>query len=108
MAFPAVLGESDSFAGAFPLVLLLVKLFSFLVAYRVLMVWVHERTGSLLNAILMHAALIVGLQPEIVAPVHVIAFNLLFAAGLWGIIGVLAAGGIFSQRSVPQPALEKG
>jgi uncharacterized protein len=89
-------------------VLLLLKLFSFLVAYRVLMVWVHERTGSLLNAILMHAALIVGLQPEIVAPVHVIAFNLLFAAGLWGIIGVLAAGGIFSQRSVPQPALEKG
>jgi uncharacterized protein len=100
--------QSDSFAGAFPLGLLLIKLFSFLAAYRVLMVWVHERTGSLLIAILMHAALIVGLQPGIVAPVHVIAFNLLFAAALWGVIGVLAAGGKFSQRAAPRPALERG
>ena len=40
--------EPGSFSGAFPLALLLVKLFSWLPAYRVLMVWVYDRTGSLL------------------------------------------------------------
>ena len=49
--------EPGSFSGAFPLALLLVKLFSWLPAYRVLMVWVYDRTGSLLVAMLMHGSL---------------------------------------------------
>jgi uncharacterized protein len=49
--------EPGSFSAAFPLALLLVKLFSWLPAYRVLMVWVYDRTGSLLLAMLMHASL---------------------------------------------------
>ena len=49
--------EPGSFSGAFPLALLLVKLFSWLPAYRVLMVWVYDRTGSLLLAMLMHGSL---------------------------------------------------
>ena len=40
--------RSDSFTGALPLVLLTVQLFSWLPAYRVLMVWVYDSTGSLL------------------------------------------------------------
>jgi membrane protease YdiL (CAAX protease family) len=48
--------RSDSFTGALPLVLLLVQLFSWLPAYRVLMVWVYDSTGSLLVAMLMHAS----------------------------------------------------
>jgi membrane protease YdiL (CAAX protease family) len=50
--------EGDTFSGAFPLVLLLARLFSWLPAYRVLMVWVYDRTESLLVAILMHASLV--------------------------------------------------
>jgi uncharacterized protein len=92
--------ESDSITGAVPFMLLLVKLFSFLVAYRVLMVWVHDRTNSLFIAILMHAGLIAGLQPAVVEPIHIIASNLLFAAALWATVGVLAFRGQFSQ---PQP-----
>jgi hypothetical protein len=49
--------KSDSFAGVLPLALLLVQLFSWLPAYRVLMVWAYDRTGSLLVAILMHVSL---------------------------------------------------
>ena len=49
--------ERDSFSGALPLALLLVRLFSWLPAYRVLMVWAYDRTGSLLVAMLMHASL---------------------------------------------------
>lgn len=46
-------------AGAIPLVLFLPAiLFTFLPLYRVLMVWVYDRTESLLVAILMHASLI--------------------------------------------------
>ncbi len=100
--------ESDSFSGLFPLVLLVVKLFSFLIAYRVLMVWVHDRTGSLLIAILMHAGLIAGLLPGVELPTAIIAFDLLFAAALWAIIGVLAAREHRSRRtsrqSMPQVA----
>jgi uncharacterized protein len=49
--------RSDSFAGALPLLLLLVQLFSWLPAYRVLMMWVYDHTGSLLVVILMHVSL---------------------------------------------------
>jgi membrane protease YdiL (CAAX protease family) len=49
--------RSDSFAGALPLALLLLQLFSWLPAYRVLMVWAYDRTGSLLVAMLMHVSL---------------------------------------------------
>src|ERR1051326_5650485 len=38
--------ERDSFSGALPLALLLVRLFAWLPAYRVLMVWVYDRMGS--------------------------------------------------------------
>jgi membrane protease YdiL (CAAX protease family) len=48
--------RSDSFSAALPLSLRLVQLFSWLPAYRTLMVWVYDRTGSLLVAMLMHAS----------------------------------------------------
>ncbi len=51
--------ERDSFTGAFPLALLLARLFSWLPAYRVLMIWVYGRTESLLVAMLMHMMLVV-------------------------------------------------
>jgi membrane protease YdiL (CAAX protease family) len=50
--------ESDSFSGALPLALLLVRLFAWLPAYRILMVWVYDHTESLLVAMLMHVSLV--------------------------------------------------
>lgn len=53
--------ESDSFSGAFPLAILLVRLFSWFPAYRVLMVWVYDRTESLLVVMLMHVSLVAAM-----------------------------------------------
>jgi uncharacterized protein len=54
---------SDSYAGGLPQLLFLTAtglslLAGQLLAFRVLMVWVYERTGSLLVAVLMHASLV--------------------------------------------------
>ncbi|MCU0501586.1 MAG: CPBP family intramembrane metalloprotease [Anaerolineae bacterium] len=50
--------ENDSFSGALPLAILLAGLFAWLPAYRILMVWVYDRTESLFVVILMHASLV--------------------------------------------------
>ncbi|MFN2200887.1 MAG: type II CAAX prenyl endopeptidase Rce1 family protein [Caldilineaceae bacterium] len=50
--------ESDSFSGALPIVILVGRLIFWLPAFRVLMVWVYDRTESLLLAVLMHASLV--------------------------------------------------
>jgi membrane protease YdiL (CAAX protease family) len=54
--------ESDTFSGAFPLALLLGRLFSWLPPYRMLMVRVYDRTESLPVSILMHASLVASLN----------------------------------------------
>jgi membrane protease YdiL (CAAX protease family) len=92
--FP-VFWERDSFAAALPLTLLLARLFSWLPAYRVLLVWVHERTGSLLVVILMHAALVatelVFAVPLALAGVPLLESILAWAAVQWLVVAVLAA-----------------
>src|SRR5829696_880372 len=59
--FPVFFFASDTYSGALPLVIylpayLIILLVGGLPAYRVLMVWVYERTESLLLAMLMHAS----------------------------------------------------
>jgi len=76
-----------------PAVYLCILLFSFLPAYRVLMVWVYEHTGSLLLAVLMHAPLAAGqliLIPVELAGTQLVIYDLAFAAILWGIVAVAA------------------
>lgn len=57
---------------------------SYLVPYRVLMVWVYDRTNSLLVAVLMHASLIVssistfGLTPPAISGVPFLTLFLVF------------------------------
>lgn len=99
-------GSSDS-AGAVPLAIYLpVVLFSFLVPYRVLMVWVYDRTGSLLVLMLMHASLIPSaffvLQPPATG-VALIAYHLVLAAVLWVVVGaVTVANGAHLSRQPPR------
>jgi CAAX protease family protein len=71
-----------------------VDLFSFLPAYRVLMVWVYDRTGSLLVAILMHASLTTSsliLGPLALSGWPLVTCLLALTAALWAVVAVLAA-----------------
>jgi uncharacterized protein len=64
-----------------------------LTAYRVLMVWVYDRTGSLLVAMLMHASLTACML--IVTPqatgLPLVIYNLISAAALWVVVAALYA-----------------
>jgi membrane protease YdiL (CAAX protease family) len=46
--------QADSFSAPLPFTLLLVHLFSWLPPFRILLVWIHDRTGSLPLPMLMH------------------------------------------------------
>jgi membrane protease YdiL (CAAX protease family) len=82
-----------------------VQLFTFLPAYRVLMVWVYDRTGSLLVAMLMHASLTAStliLQPADVAGMRALTYDLVLAAALWLLIAALA---MANGRQLSRPPL---
>ena len=60
-------------------------------AYRVLMVWVHDRTGSLPVAMLMHASLSASaliFQPP-AKGVAYLTWNFALAAVLWAVVGAI-------------------
>ena len=95
-----------SLAGFLPAVLFYV---GSLPAYRVLMVWVYERTGeSMLVAMLMHAsfsASMLILQPLRLALVPGLSWALVLAASLWVFVGAiaLAHGGRLSRQPRQPP-----
>jgi membrane protease YdiL (CAAX protease family) len=84
--------EPGSFSGALPLAVLLVKLFSWLPAYRVLMVWVYDRTGSLLVAMLMHGSLTATqlIMPLPGSEMSLLTSILAWAAALWIVVAMIA------------------
>jgi uncharacterized protein len=91
--FPLFSGSASSSGAVPPAVYLAVLLFSFLPAYRVLMVWVYDRTKSLLVVMLMHAPLAGGqlvLMPPAISGVPLVTFDLLFAAALWIVVAAVA------------------
>ena len=85
--------ESDTFSGALPTALLLARLFSWLPAYRVLMVWVYDRTESLLVVTLMHVSLVAttGIIDPVLGGARLLIFLLVKAAVLWIIVAAIAA-----------------
>jgi uncharacterized protein len=97
-----------SFSGALPVTISLpLQLLFFtvagLTAYRVLMVWVYDRTGeSMLVVMLMHASLSASmfiLHP-LVTGVAILTYVLVWAAALWVVVGAvaLAQGGHLSRQ----------
>lgn len=85
--------EGDSFSAAPPLALLLVRLFAWLPAYRVLMVWVYDHTQSLPVAMLMHASLVFSqlvLRPLTPLGASELTGILAWAAVLWLVVAVVA------------------
>lgn len=84
--------ESSTFSGALPLAVLLARLFSWLPAYRVLMVWVYDRTGSLLVAVLMHASVTTSeiiTAPLTLAGVPLLTSILVGAAAWWVVVAAV-------------------
>lgn len=100
-------GSSNS-SGALSLAIYLpVMLFSFLPPYRVLMVWVYDRTGSLLVAMLMHASLTASVRifdPLAISGVALLTYNLVLAAALWVVVAAVAVAnrGQLERRKVGQ------
>ena len=81
--------KSDTFSAVFPLTLLLGQLFSWLPPYRVLMVQIYDRTGSLLVSVLMHASLVAGLNALVPAEFsgkNLLTWILAWAAALWIVV----------------------
>jgi membrane protease YdiL (CAAX protease family) len=85
--------KSDTFSTTIPLVLLLGQLFSWLPPYRILMVWVYDRTESLLVSVLMHASLMAGLSalvPAELSGTSLLIWILTWAVALWIVGGIVA------------------
>jgi membrane protease YdiL (CAAX protease family) len=84
--------ESGSLSGALPLALLLARLFSWLPAYRVLMVWVYDHTESLLVAMLMHVSLVAStviIEPPLTGG-DLLTYILVRGAVLWVVVAAVA------------------
>jgi membrane protease YdiL (CAAX protease family) len=94
--------------GTFAVTLLLVDPFFFMVGYRVLMVWVYDRTGSLLLAVLMHMSLTASariLGPAVfsgVAGMPLLLFDIMWAVATWTLVAVVIAG----RRQSARPPLQ--
>ncbi len=72
-------------------------------AFRVLMVWVYDRTGSLLVAMLMHVSLTAStliLGPLAISGVRFLTYDLVLSAAMWVVVAVvaLANGGQLSRQ----------
>jgi membrane protease YdiL (CAAX protease family) len=99
---------SGSASGSIPPALYIaVLLFSFLIPFRILMVWVHDRTQSVLVVMFMHAPLAAGqliLLPSALSNEGAVVFDLVFATALWALVAAVFAGGRRVRRAEPEPS----
>jgi len=96
---------SGAVSGRLALTSYLLDPFLYLVAFRVLMVWVYDHTGSLLLAMLMHASLTGSariLGPAGLVGPPLLSFDLVWAAATTGI--VVAA--LVRGRRLPRPVVD--
>ena len=64
----------------------------YLTAFRILMVWVYDRTASLFVAMLMHVSLTASLlilSPLDIAGEHLLVFSFALATAVWIVVGVV-------------------
>ncbi|MCE3277003.1 MAG: prenyl protease-like protein [Propionibacteriaceae bacterium] len=109
--FPMFAGTTDP-TGTLPAALVVaVLLFAWLPPYRVLMVWVYDRSESLLIAMLMHVPISVTafvLASEATSATALVVPVLVWGAAFWLIVTVVAwaNGGTLTQR--PEAAAQEG
>lgn len=90
-----------------PAIYLSVLLFSFLPAYRILLVWIYDRTQSLLLVILMHAPLSACqliLIPPTLSGAKLVTYDLIFGASLWVLAAVIL---VVSPKKLTMPKAEQ-
>lgn len=87
--------EADTFSGALPLALLIARLFTWLPAYRILMVWVYDRTESQFIVTLMHVSLVAttGILDPVIEGPNLLIFLLAKAAVFWIFVAVFLSAG---------------
>jgi len=106
--FLVVVWGIGSSAGTLPLALFVpLDLFAFLPAYRVLMVWLYDRTESLLVAMLMHASLTASmliLGPLAISGGTLLTYELVFAAALWVVVAAVV---VADRRHLSRQPLRK-
>lgn len=103
-------GSADTSGSLSMAVYLPAMAFSFLVPYRVLMVWVNDRTGSLLLAMLMHASLTASVRifdPVPISGWPIVLYNVVLGAALWVVVAVVAIAfpGAFEPSTPPNALL---
>jgi membrane protease YdiL (CAAX protease family) len=108
---PLFAGSAASSGGIPPALFMAAMLFSWLIPYRVLMVWVHDRTQSLLVAMLMHLPIVVGalvLNAGAMSGEQRFLSIVVNGAGYWLVLGAvaLANGGRITQGQGVTPAPE--
>ena len=111
--FPLFSGAASSARTVPPALYIAVLLFSWLLPFRVLMVWVYDRTESLLLAMLMHLSIVVGvfvIVPQTMPAVALVTFDLVFGAALWLVVAAvaLANGGHLSRQLFPNSNIPSG
>jgi membrane protease YdiL (CAAX protease family) len=100
--------QAETFSGPEPLALLLVRLFSWLPALRILLVWAFDRTDSLLVPALMHglvSAVSVILMSMGLSGAALWASTLAWPAVMWLLVGLLALAtrGRITRHGSPRP-----
>jgi uncharacterized protein len=113
--YPVNVWGSATAAETVPVALfVMVALFSMLPPIRILMVWVYDRTESVLVAMLMHASFLAFwlmatpgevMTPDAIAGWDVVAWYVVWAALLWALVAVVAAG---RRRTARQDQHETG
>jgi hypothetical protein len=76
-------------------------LVGYLPAFRMLMVWVYDRTGSLLIAMLMHVSLTASLlilNPAGISGMTLLAFSFVLAAAVWAVVAAVVVAGRPQRR----------
>jgi membrane protease YdiL (CAAX protease family) len=76
--------ETNSFSKTLPFLILLGRLFAWLPPFRILLVWILERTESLLLVILTHASLV--FSTTVLVPMTLTGNNLLTWLIFWGLV----------------------
>jgi len=92
---PLFMGSVRSSEEISPVIYLAILLFSFLPAFRILMVWIYDQTESLIIIMLMHASLtasILILPPNEATAAQIVTYDLIFAILLWLIVAIIAIG----------------
>lgn len=93
-----------------PVVFTAALLFTWLIPYRILIVWLYDHTQSLLLAIIMHVPIVVEkfvLYPPDSSSTSTATGNLISAAAYWVVVAMIFAvsrGRLASQRATISPA----